>query len=110
MAMTRCTIERGSLLRQDRLSPARGWRARRRIWTIEDRRLCYFDRPSTGADRPFRRAIREGARCRFRGRAVERLTFIVNNLPAIGQLTVQHVSFVVVTVSLARLTGVTSVI
>jgi osmoprotectant transport system permease protein len=37
---------------------------------------------------------------------VETLTFIMNNLPAIGQRTVQHVSIVGVAVGLAILTGV----
>jgi len=37
---------------------------------------------------------------------METLKFIVNNLPAIGQRTVEHVSIVGVAVALAILTGV----
>src|SRR5690349_14916684 len=39
-------------------------------------------------------------------KAVETLKFIMNNLPAIGQRTIEHVSIVGVAVSLAILTGV----
>ena len=56
-------------------------------------------------DYPYaRRRARHGAK--DPGRRVETLAFILANLPAIGQRTVQHVSIVGVAVGLAVLTGV----
>ena len=53
-----------------------------------------------------RQAFGHGAARRFEGSAVETLAFILHNLPAIGERTVEHVSIVSVAVGIAIMTGV----
>jgi osmoprotectant transport system permease protein len=50
--------------------------------------------------------LRGGADENFRKAAMETVKFILHNLPAIGQRTIEHVSIVGVAVSLAIITGV----
>jgi osmoprotectant transport system permease protein len=51
-------------------------------------------------------AVPDRARSRREGRKVETLAFIVHNLPAIGERTMEHIAIVGVAVGIAILTGV----
>ena len=61
------------------------------------------DEVRTGPDERWHRAI--VVRTDVRGRRVETLQFILANLPAIGERTLQHIAIVGVAVGLAILTG-----